>query len=90
MARDFTLIHSVRIGPGAHTAYPLSTRSFLPEFNQSGRKITHSPPSSAQVKNTWRYTSTPRCLHFAMHRPELTSVFTEIKTWTLLATQPPQ
>jgi len=24
-----------------------------------GREIDHSPPSRAEVKNTWRYTSTP-------------------------------
>jgi hypothetical protein len=25
-----------------------------------GRKADHSPPSSAEVKNTWSYTSSPR------------------------------
>jgi len=31
---------------------------------QPGREADHSPPSSAEVKNAWSYTSTPPiCLH---------------------------
>jgi hypothetical protein len=30
---------------------------------QSGREADHSPPSSAEVKNAWSYTSTPVRLH---------------------------
>ena len=29
--------------------------------NQPGREADHSPPSSAEVENAWKYTSTPRC-----------------------------
>jgi len=28
-----------------------------------GCEADHSPPSSAKVKNTWSFTSTPICLH---------------------------
>jgi hypothetical protein len=30
-----------------------------PEVKRPGRKADHSPPSNAEVKNTWIYTSTP-------------------------------
>jgi hypothetical protein len=28
-----------------------------------GREADHSPPSNAEIKNAWSYTSTPQCLH---------------------------
>jgi hypothetical protein len=30
-----------------------------PEVKRPGREADHSPPSSVEVKNAWRYTSTP-------------------------------
>jgi hypothetical protein len=30
---------------------------------RSGREADHSPPSRAEVKNAWRYTSTPPIRH---------------------------
>jgi hypothetical protein len=30
---------------------------FSPEVKRPGRETDHSPPSSAEVKNVWRYTS---------------------------------
>jgi hypothetical protein len=30
-----------------------------PELKQPGRETDHSPPTIAQVKKTWTYTSTP-------------------------------
>jgi hypothetical protein len=43
------------VGSGAAPAsYPVGTRGcFLVG------KVVHSPPASAEVKNTWIYTSTP-------------------------------
>jgi hypothetical protein len=47
-----------------------------------GRKADHSPPSSAEVKNAWSYTSTPQyvfmewCL--VKHRDNFTFTFTTI------------
>jgi hypothetical protein len=32
-------------------------------YNRSRREAIHSPPSSAEVKNEWSYTSSPLCLH---------------------------
>jgi hypothetical protein len=31
-----------------------------PEIKRPGREADHSPPSSAEVKNAWSYTSTPQ------------------------------
>jgi hypothetical protein len=50
---------------------------------QPGHKADHSPPSSAQVKNVWSYTSTPQYVlmawSFVKHRdftlPYLTFAF---------------
>jgi hypothetical protein len=33
--------------------------ALTPGVKRSGREADHSPPSSAEVKNTWRYTPTP-------------------------------
>jgi hypothetical protein len=36
----------------------------FPGVKRPGREVNHSPPSSAEVKNEWSYTSTPPiCLH---------------------------
>jgi hypothetical protein len=51
--RNFSPCHHVQTGPGA---------------KRPGCEDDHSPPSSAEVKNAWKYTSTPsyifmeRCL----------------------------
>jgi hypothetical protein len=33
--------------------------ALFPAVKRPGREADHSPPSSAEVKNVWRYTSTP-------------------------------
>jgi hypothetical protein len=57
--------------PGRGKTFLLSTSSrpvlgptqlpiqWVPEVKRLGRESNHSPPSSADVKNTWIYTSTP-------------------------------
>jgi hypothetical protein len=35
-------------------------RVLSPGVKRPGREADHSPPSSAEVKKTWRYTSTPQ------------------------------
>jgi len=35
------------------------TRGFFLGVKRLGREANHSPPSSAEVKVTWSYTSTP-------------------------------
>jgi hypothetical protein len=58
-AGNFYLLHTVWDGFGAHAAsYPMGTRGSFP-----CSKADHSPPSSAEVKNVCRYTSTPIRLH---------------------------
>jgi hypothetical protein len=49
---------------GAHPAsYPIGTGALSLRVKRPGREADHSPPSSAEVKNAWSYTSTPICLH---------------------------
>jgi hypothetical protein len=38
-------------------------REFSTGVKRSGRDADHSPPSSAEVKSVWSYTSTPIRLH---------------------------
>jgi len=50
----FSLRHHVQTGCGAHlTSYSIGTAVFSP-----GHEANHSPPSSAEVKKAWSYTST--------------------------------
>jgi hypothetical protein len=46
-----------------------------------GRETDHSPPSSTEVRNAWRYTSTPQYVFMAWclvkHRDNFTFTFTE-------------
>jgi hypothetical protein len=59
--RDFSLLNSVQASSEAHTAsYSLCTGDSPPGVKQQpGSKGTHSPPSSANVKNLYSYTPTP-------------------------------
>jgi hypothetical protein len=59
-AGNFSLLHRVQTGSGAHPAsYPVGTRGSFPGVKWPGREVEDSPPSSAEVKNAWSYTSTP-------------------------------
>jgi hypothetical protein len=52
----FPLHHRFQIGSGANPAsYPMGTGASCP-----GGKVDQSPPSSAEVKNAWSYTSIPQ------------------------------
>jgi hypothetical protein len=64
-AGNFSLHHRVQNGSGAHPAsYPMGTGGSFPGVKRPGRRADHSPPSSAEVKNAWSYTSThPIRLH---------------------------
>jgi hypothetical protein len=43
-----------------HSAsYPMGTGALFLGVKRPGREADHSPPSSAEVKNGWSYTSTP-------------------------------
>jgi hypothetical protein len=57
---NFSLHHRVQNGCRAHQAsYPMGTRGSFPGSKAPGREPDHSPPSNAEVKNAWNYTSTP-------------------------------
>jgi hypothetical protein len=60
----FSLLHVVQTGSGTHPAsYPMGTGAFSLGIKQPGLEADHSPPTSADVKKTWIYTSTPPCLY---------------------------
>jgi hypothetical protein len=53
---NFPLHHHIQACSGSHPAsYPVGTRGSFP-----GGEADHLPPSSAEVKNAWSYTSTPQ------------------------------
>jgi hypothetical protein len=63
-AGNLSLLHRVQNGSGAHPAsYPIGTGIYFPGGKAAGCEVEHSPPSSAEVKNVWSYTSTPIRLH---------------------------
>jgi hypothetical protein len=41
------------------TSYPMGTGGSFPRVKRLGREADHSPPTSAEVKKMWIYTSTP-------------------------------
>jgi hypothetical protein len=58
--QEFSIIHDIQTGFGARlVSYPMSTGGSFPEVKRPGREGNHSPPTSAEVKKTWVYTSTP-------------------------------
>jgi hypothetical protein len=60
----FSSYRNVQTGYGAHTASHLWVQAVLsPGKRLLGRKVNHSPLSSAEIQNKWRYTSiTPTCV----------------------------
>jgi hypothetical protein len=55
-SKNFSLLHMVQTGSGVHrTSYKMGTGG----SKRQGREADHSPPTSADVKNMWIYTSTP-------------------------------
>jgi hypothetical protein len=50
--RDFSLVHNIQTGSGAHpTSYAMTTEGCFPGVKQQGRESDNSSPSSAEVKN---------------------------------------
>jgi hypothetical protein len=47
--------------------------AFPPGIKRPGREANHSPPSSAEVKNAWNYTSTPKYV-FTVYLNEALSI----------------
>jgi hypothetical protein len=63
--RNFSVLHSVKTGPGAHPAsYPMCIGVPFPGIKRPGREADNrSPPSSADVKIVELYLHSPLCLH---------------------------
>jgi hypothetical protein len=58
---NFHLRNPFQTDSGAHPAsYPSGTKGSYPGGTAGIRETRHSPPSSAEVKNTWSCTSTHR------------------------------
>ena len=56
----FSLVQSVPTGSGTHLEpYSLRSRTLSSRVKRLGREDYHLPQSSTEVKNEWRYTSTP-------------------------------
>jgi hypothetical protein len=63
---DFSLRHHVQICSGAHPdSCAVGTGGCSPRVKRQGREADHSPPSSAEVKNSRSYTSTPQYVFMA-------------------------
>jgi hypothetical protein len=59
-SQEFSLLHVVQTGSGVHpTSYTMGTMSSFPGVKRPGPEVDHSPPTSAEVKKMWIYTSTP-------------------------------
>jgi hypothetical protein len=59
-ARIFLFFRVIQIGSWAHPAsYPTGTGGSFPGGKAAGREAHHSPPTNAEVKETWTYTSPP-------------------------------
>jgi hypothetical protein len=53
-------LHVVQTGSGSHPAsYLMGTGRFSRGAKRPGRETDNSPPTSAEVKKMWIYTSTP-------------------------------
>jgi hypothetical protein len=60
-------------------SYLVGTRDSFPGVKRPGREADHSPPSSAEVKNTWSCISTPKYVFmawcFVKHRDNFTLLY---------------
>jgi hypothetical protein len=56
----FTVAGLINNWTGVHpTSYKMGTGGPFPGVKRQGREADHSPPTSAEVKKMWIYTSTP-------------------------------
>jgi hypothetical protein len=55
-----SLSNHIHIGSGVHPAsYPMDNRDLFTRVKWLEPEADHSPPSTTEVKNMWRYISTP-------------------------------
>jgi hypothetical protein len=61
--KEFSLLHVVQTGSGAHqSSYPpiqWVPGAISPVVKRPGLEADYQPPTSAEIKKTWVYTSTP-------------------------------
>ena len=81
-ARDYSLLQDIQIGWVPLGLLFSGYRALFPGVKRPGTTdIDHSPPSSAEVKNGWSYTSTPPiCLH-GMDRENFTLFSPHVWPW---------
>jgi hypothetical protein len=87
-AKDFSDLHSIQTGSGAHPAsYPVGTRGLIPQgVEQMECEPDHSPPSSTKVRNWWSYTFTPPYIFlvWCLIKPKNNLTFTfEVKLYKI-------
>jgi hypothetical protein len=79
-----SLLHRFQTGPGAHPAsYTVGSRDYYLGENRPAREANHSPPSSVELKNAQRYTSTPQYIFMAwclINRPGTVLVVFSVMT----------
>jgi hypothetical protein len=52
-------LHIIQTSSGTHPgSYPMGTGGLSPGVKRPGREADRSPPTSAEVNNTWIYTAT--------------------------------
>jgi hypothetical protein len=57
--QEFSLLRVVQTGSGVQPAsYPMSAGGSFPRVKRQGREADHWPPTSAEIKKNWIYTST--------------------------------
>jgi hypothetical protein len=58
--RELFLLQSVQARPGSNpSSHSLDTVTLSPGVKQQGCEFDHSPPTSTEIKQDWRYSSTP-------------------------------
>jgi hypothetical protein len=59
--QEFSFLHVIQTGSGAPTQPPIEgvPGALSPGVKWQGREADHSPPTNAEVKKMWIYTSTP-------------------------------
>jgi hypothetical protein len=64
---NFSLHRHVKTGSGAHpSSFQMGTGALSLGVKRPGGEADHSLPSSAKVKNAWRYISTPQYVLMAL------------------------
>jgi hypothetical protein len=57
----FLFVTASRPAESHQASYPIGTVRAFPVVKRSGSEADHSAPSRGEVKNVWKYTSTPQC-----------------------------